>query len=112
MARRASRAKTSKPTSAPMAAVSGATRTRAKPVETVLRLPLPANWRTSTWQVPPMLAKIRPEDYERTAREFEADARGKVSDDWREAWKVWCRRILVDSVRKETLPTARMGLFD
>lgn len=95
----------SKSTATPRATVAP----RTKALE-ITRLPLPADWRTSTWQVPPMLAKIRPEDYERTAREFEADARGKVSDDWREAWKVWCRRILIEGGKR--LTPEPVGLFD
>jgi hypothetical protein len=73
----------------------------------VAAVPLPANWRTSTWQVPAMLAKIAPADYERTAREFEADARGKASADWTKEWKAWCHRIMIENARP-----ARVGLFD
>lgn len=83
MARRAR----SKPTSEPRA-----TAPRARAVEVVSRYPLPTRWRTSTWQVPAMMAKISPENYEQTAREFEDyhRARGTLSDDWRRLWSDWC----------------------
>lgn len=57
--------------------------------------PLPAVWRTSTWQVPPMLAKIPPSDYEATARAFERASATALSDDWPGQWRAWCRNILV-----------------
>lgn len=83
MARRAR----SKPTPEPRS-----TAPRARAVEVVSRFPLPDKWRTSTWQVPAMMAKIRPENYEQTAREFEEHyrARGTLSDDWRMLWRDWC----------------------
>lgn len=82
---------------------------------------IPADWRASvsSWTIWAMLANIRPEDYEATARAFEAHHRGAgtVSADWFGEWKQWCRDICVG--RRERaghfeapVEVASISLFD
>jgi hypothetical protein len=78
---------------------------RSAPVKLVGK-PLPSDWRTSTWQVAPMMAKIPPSDYEAVALDFEAAQcrSGALSDDWPRMWRAWCRDILVG---RRTVPRPR-----
>lgn len=90
-----------------------------RPVVTGTRIS--ADWRASvpSWPISAMLANIRPEDYEATARAFETHHRGAgtVSDDWMREWKQWCRDVLVG--RRERaghfeapVEVASISLFD
>lgn len=72
--------------------------------------PLPKDWRDQIpWQIPPMLAKIDPRDYDATASAFEAAQRGRLSDDWAREWRNWCRAILVSQHETLVLPERLFG---
>lgn len=60
--------------------------------------PIPHDWRSDArWRIPPMLAKIPSDEYLITARAFENDclASGRLSADWHQEWRAYCRNILV-----------------
>jgi hypothetical protein len=81
----------------------------AKPDPAPIGARLPPDWReASSWRIWPMIYGVPEAEYATVARAFEASTRGRLSGDWMEEWKAWCRAELL---RRFEASRVTVGLF-